>query len=83
MEYFESDEYQTSLHSRTLLVTNVPHSMHSDQGLLKLMDSYNVKHPISQAHIARKVGGLPELIKKHETAVRKLESILVKYLSGK
>ncbi|CAG8571374.1 3957_t:CDS:2 [Cetraspora pellucida] len=81
MNYFESDEYQTSLHSRTLLVTNVPHSMQSDQGLLKLMDSFNVKYPISQAHIARKVGKLPELLKKHEVAVRKLESVLVKYLN--
>ncbi|CAG8623690.1 708_t:CDS:2, partial [Racocetra fulgida] len=81
MNYFESDEYQTSLHARTLLVTNVPHSMQSDQGLLKLMDSFNVNCPISQAHIARKVGKLPELLKKHEDAVRKLESVLVNYLN--
>ncbi|CAG8778794.1 8576_t:CDS:2, partial [Racocetra persica] len=81
MNYFESDEYQTSLHARTLLVTNVPHSMQSDQGLLKLLDSFNVKYPISQAHISRKVGKLPELLKKHDDSVRKLESVLVKYLS--
>ncbi|CAG8472360.1 10585_t:CDS:2 [Dentiscutata erythropus] len=79
--YFESEEYQASLHSRTLLITNVPHSMQSDQGLLKLMESLNVKYPISDAHIAREVGKLPKLLKKHDSAVRKLESVLAKYLS--
>ncbi|KAF0442744.1 DUF221-domain-containing protein [Gigaspora margarita] len=79
--YFESEEFQTSLHSRTLLITNIPNSMRSDKGLLELMESFHVKYPISEAHIVREVGKLPKLLKKHDTAVRNLETVLANYLS--
>lgn len=81
-QYFRSEEYQSSLHSRTILITGVPSNMQSDEGLQKyIIGNLKVNQQlISQAHISRKVGRLPELIDEYEKAVRELESVLVKYL---
>lgn len=82
-DYFRSEEYQSSLHSRTLLITGVPSHMQSDEGLLKyIKEMLKIKQPIAQAHISRKVGRLPELIKEHDKSVRKLESVLTRYLDN-
>ncbi|CAJ0828201.1 43_t:CDS:10 [Entrophospora sp. SA101] len=78
--YFESDEYRNSLHSRTLLVTHLPSSLRSDEGLRNYIHSIDIKYPVLEAHVARKVGNLPDLIKEHEEAVKKLEAVLAKYL---
>ena len=37
-EYFESHEYQTSLHARTLMVTEIPKSLRTDEGVMRLVD---------------------------------------------
>ncbi|CAI2170436.1 19995_t:CDS:2 [Funneliformis geosporum] len=82
-DYFRSEEYQSSLHSRTLLITGVPTHMQSDEGLHKyIKEMLKIKQPITQAHISRKVGRLPELIKEHDQSVRKLESVLTRYLNN-
>nr|CAG8564674.1 9253_t:CDS:10 [Entrophospora candida] len=78
--YFESDEYRNSLHSRTLLVIHLPSSLRSDEGLRNYIHSLDIKYPVLEAHVARKVGNLPDLIKEHEEAVKKLEAVLAKYL---
>ena len=36
--YMDSSDYQTSLHSRTLMVTDIPRSLRSDQGIVQLTD---------------------------------------------
>ncbi|RHZ87104.1 hypothetical protein Glove_40g12 [Diversispora epigaea] len=80
LDYFSSEEYQKSLHSRTLLVMGIPHSMKTDEELKTFVDSLRLKYPITEAHISRKVDNLTELLKEHSEAVRKLEGILCKYL---
>ncbi|KAL4785684.1 hypothetical protein BJX76DRAFT_346866 [Aspergillus varians] len=68
--YFESSDYQRSLHARTLMITDVPRDVRSDEGFL----------PIPRSSVGRNVKGLPKLIKEHDETVRKLESVLAKYL---
>ena len=78
--YFESSEYQRSLHARTLMITDIPSPDRSDEGILRLTDLVNPTATIPRASIGRNVRDLPSLIKEHEDAVRELESILAKYL---
>ena len=80
--YFESPEYLHSLHSRTLMFTDIPPASRTDEGLLRLADEVEQTSGIPRASIARNVKELPELIEKHEKAVRALESVLAKYLKN-
>ncbi|CAI2165331.1 8471_t:CDS:2 [Funneliformis geosporum] len=80
MGYFKSEGYRRSLHSKTLLITGVPKSKQSDQGLIEFMELIKVKFPISESAIARDVGELPELVIEREEDVRDLERALIKYL---
>lgn len=80
--YFSSDEYQSSLHSRTLMMIDLPNKERNDRALAaRAMDLKNAA-PFSQAQMGREVGKLPLLIEKHEEAVRKLEGYLAKYLKN-
>lgn len=36
--YFDSSDYQRSLHARTLLLTDIPASMRSDEGIVKITE---------------------------------------------
>ncbi|KAJ5722638.1 hypothetical protein N7488_000673 [Penicillium malachiteum] len=79
-KYFESSDYQRSLHARTLMVTDIPTADRSDEGILRLTDKVNPTAALPRAAIGRNVRDLPSIIKEHEDAVRELESILAKYL---
>lgn len=79
-KYFESEEYQKSLHARTLLVTDVPKKKCSDEGLAAIIDQVAPNASFSRTTIARNVRHLPQLITDYEEAVRKLEKILSRYL---
>lgn len=81
-EWFRSPEYVQSFYARTLLVTEVPKKLQSDEGLRAIFESVQVPYPTTSVHIGRKVGRLPELIEYHNDAVRELEAVLVKYLKG-
>ncbi|KAK8004361.1 hypothetical protein PG989_004080 [Apiospora arundinis] len=80
-EYFESSDYQNSLFARTLMVTDIPKSYRSDEGVARLADEVDTTGDPTGI-IARSVKGLPELIEKHEEAVRELEAVLSKYLKN-
>ena len=80
--YFQTPEYQMSLHARTLMVTDIPSNMRTDEGLLRLTDEVNPTGVLPNAAIGRNVKILPDLIKEHEEAVKKLESVLSKYLKN-
>ncbi|GBB83946.1 hypothetical protein RclHR1_01060010 [Rhizophagus clarus] len=82
IEYFKSDEYRKSLHSRTLLISGLPNSMQSDQGLVDFIELIKIEIPVDEAVIARDVGKLPDLVLEREAAVRGLENVLIKYLKG-
>ena len=79
-EWFRSPEYIQSFYARTLMVTEVPRKLQSDEGLRAIFESVQVPYPTTSVHIGRKVGRLPELIEYHNDAVRELEQVLVKYL---
>lgn len=80
--YFDSSEYQRSLHSRTLLLTDLPKEYRSDDGILKITEEVQATDSVPRAAIARNVKDLPDLVEEHEEAVRKLEGILAKYLKN-
>ncbi|KAH6620471.1 hypothetical protein C7974DRAFT_315765 [Boeremia exigua] len=80
--YFESKEYQASLHSRTLLLTHIPPSSRTDAGIVELVESGKQTDGVPRAVVGRNVKDLPELIEQHDEAVRELEQHLAKYLSN-
>ncbi|KAI3399687.1 hypothetical protein diail_6036 [Diaporthe ilicicola] len=78
--YFESPEYQQSLHSRTLMLYDIPKKLSSDEGIARLIDIVAPNSSFSRTAIARDVKVLPKLVEEHERVVRKLEKVLSKYL---
>ncbi|KAK2614282.1 hypothetical protein N8I77_001127 [Diaporthe amygdali] len=79
-EYFETPEYQQSLHSRTLMLYDIPKKLSSDEGIARLIDIVAPNSSFSRTAIARDVKVLPKLVEEHEKTVRKLEKVLSKYL---
>ena len=79
-DYFQSPEYQQSLHARTLLVTDLPPEMRSDEGVMRLTDEVNPLGILPKTTVGRNVRVLPELIEEHEENVKKLEGVLATYL---
>ena len=80
--YFLSSEYQNSLHSRSIWVTDIAKADRSDEGILRIADAVEQTASIPRAVVARNVKELPVLIKEHTEMVKKLESILAKYLKN-
>jgi calcium permeable stress-gated cation channel len=82
-KFFHSVEYQGSMHSRTLLVADVPRNAQSDEGLAQLATRFKPDSiHYAQAHIGRDMGELPELLEQHEKAVKRLEKYLAVYLKN-
>lgn len=81
-KYFDSDEYQNSLHSRTLMLYDLPRESSSDEGIARIIDGVVPNSSFARTAIARNVKDLPELNEEHDKAVRKLEKILAKYLKN-
>ena len=78
--YFQSSDYQRSLHARTLMILDIPQTARSEEGIMRLTDEVNPTAALPRASVGRNVKGLPKLIKEHDETVRKLESVLAKYL---
>lgn len=81
-QYFESADYLQSLHSRTLMFTDIPPASRSDEGILRLADEVEKTAGLPRAAVARNVKELPDLIEEHEEAVRELEAVLSGYLKN-
>jgi hypothetical protein len=79
-QYYESPEYQQSLHARTLMLYDIPKNMSTDEGIARIIDEVVPNSSFSRTAVARNVRILPELISEHDKAVRKLEKVLAKYL---
>ncbi|KAJ9667967.1 hypothetical protein H2201_001772 [Coniosporium apollinis] len=79
-DYFNSPEYQASLHARTLMLTDIPKSLRTDEGIVKIIDDVKPTAEVPRAAIARNAKDLPELVEEHEEAVKELERHLAKYL---
>ncbi|QIW95723.1 hypothetical protein AMS68_001241 [Peltaster fructicola] len=80
--FFDSPDYQRSLHARTLLLTDIPTEMRTDDGITRITENLKTTHSVPRAAIARNVKDLPDLIEEHEKAVRELEAVLAKYLKN-
>jgi hypothetical protein len=80
--WFRSPEYAESFYARTLQILHVPKKNQSDEGIKAIFDTVKMPYPTTSVHIGRKVGKLPDLIDYHNTTVRELEAVLVKYLKG-
>lgn len=81
-QYFDSQEYRSSLHSRTLLITDIPKELRTDDGIVRITEETRASTEVPRAAIARNVKDLPELVEEHEDAVKKLEKVLAKYLKN-
>ncbi|KAK4100913.1 DUF221-domain-containing protein [Parathielavia hyrcaniae] len=79
-EYMKSDEYHQSLHARTLMLYDIPKNLRSDEGIARIIDTVAPNSSFARTAVARDVKVLPDLIRQHEAAVRKLEKVLAKYL---
>ncbi|KAL2860611.1 hypothetical protein BJX68DRAFT_225739 [Aspergillus pseudodeflectus] len=80
--YFESSDYQRSLHARTLMITDIPPELRTEEGVMRLTEELNPTAAIPRSSVGRNVKILPKLIKEHEETVRNLESVLAKYLKN-
>ncbi|KAJ1025085.1 hypothetical protein NDA18_004369 [Ustilago nuda] len=80
--YFRSEEYQTSFHARTLMLTDVKKRYQADDALGAVLSELRMPYPTTEVHIGRRVGVLPDLIEKHNDLVRQLERVLAKYLKN-
>ena len=78
--WFRSPEYMDSFYTRTLMIQDVPKKFQSDEGIRAIFQSMQMPYPTTSVHIGRRVGDLPQLIKKHNNTVRELEHVLVAYL---
>ncbi|BEJ11918.1 hypothetical protein CspHIS471_0203780 [Cutaneotrichosporon sp. HIS471] len=83
--WFRSPGYASKIYARTLMVTQVPKSYRSDEGLVHLMgqlkvDGIKIRDSIDCATIGRRLGDFPKLVHDHNEAVRDLERALTKYL---
>ncbi|KAL2021308.1 hypothetical protein VTK56DRAFT_7279 [Thermocarpiscus australiensis] len=79
-QYMKSEEYQQSLHARTLMLYDIPKNLASDEGIARIIDKVAPSSSFSRTAVARDVKILPRLIEEHEKAVRKLEKVLAAYL---
>ncbi|KAL5113476.1 hypothetical protein ACEQ8H_008640 [Pleosporales sp. CAS-2024a] len=78
--YFDSSEYQASLHSRSLLITHIPKSSRTDAGIVELVEQAKQTDDVPRTAIGRNVKDLPNMIEAHSEAVRDLEKHLARYL---
>ncbi|GAA5989842.1 hypothetical protein JCM10908_002342 [Rhodotorula pacifica] len=78
-QWFRSPAYQDMLYARSLMITQVSKKYQTDAGLHSLLLSLNIPYPTTAVHIGRRVGALPELVKKHNETVKELEEVLTRY----
>ncbi|TGO19460.1 hypothetical protein BTUL_0004g00980 [Botrytis tulipae] len=78
--YFESPDYQASLHARTLMINDIPKTLRTDEGIGRVIDVVAPQSSFSRTVVARNVKELPELIEQHNQTVRDLEGYLARYL---
>ncbi|KAK6593985.1 hypothetical protein H4I96_10898 [Botrytis cinerea] len=64
--YFESADYQASLHARTLMINDIPKTLRTDEGIGRVIDVVAPQSSFSRTVVARNVKELPELIEQHD-----------------
>ncbi|KAH8929123.1 DUF221-domain-containing protein [Atractiella rhizophila] len=80
--YFRSNEYQRMLSARSIIATQIPKNLQSDQGLMQIFSNLQIPYPTTAIHIGRRVGDIPKLLEQHNDSVRQLEQVLTTYLKN-
>ncbi|KAI9749757.1 MAG: hypothetical protein M4579_006758 [Chaenotheca gracillima] len=79
--YFDTPEYQNTLHARTLMLTELPKLYQTDEGIERVIEEVRqTPRPLSSS-IARNVKELPKLTKQHNEINAELESYIIKYIN--
>ncbi|KAF9934010.1 hypothetical protein FBU30_003728 [Linnemannia zychae] len=81
IQYFESEEYQENMASRTLMLAGLPDNLQDDTKLATFMSSLGTRDQPLQAVVGRKVDKLPELMAEHKKMVTALEKVMAKYFA--
>jgi hypothetical protein len=81
-QYFESSEYRNSLHARTLMITDIPKELRTDEGITRIVEGAGGSRETPRAAVARNVKDLPELVEEYEDLVKSLEKVLARYLKN-
>ncbi|KAK7206449.1 hypothetical protein BZA70DRAFT_294726 [Myxozyma melibiosi] len=86
--YFTSFDYQSSIHARTLLITELSKPYRSNEGIIKILKDAAARSTIAssssiaidQIFVGRSVRGLGKLVRMREKTVYRLEKVFAKYL---
>ncbi|KAG0176746.1 hypothetical protein DFQ28_000062 [Apophysomyces sp. BC1034] len=78
-QFFRHPANQTS--AKSLLISNVPEAMRSDEKIKKWLETKSLPFPIQEAMIGHHSDKLTKLTKEHEEAVHSLEDTLSSYLN--
>ncbi|KAJ1970760.1 hypothetical protein H4R35_005674, partial [Dimargaris xerosporica] len=81
-EYFHSDRYLSSMHSRTLIMARVPTNLRDDQALFEYVQELTPSFRVVSVSVGRQLGSLPKLVDRHTTMINKLERVLASYLQN-
>ncbi|KAI9843120.1 MAG: Transmembrane protein 63C [Sclerophora amabilis] len=79
--YLDSPDYQAALHSRTLMVTEIPKLYQSDDGMGRVIEEARPTPRPLHCSIARNVKDLPKLKSQHDEVNSRLETCVIKYLT--
>ncbi|KAM0753509.1 DUF221-domain-containing protein [Meredithblackwellia eburnea MCA 4105] len=77
--WFLSNEYQLSLATRTVLITDIPKSYRTDKTITFHLSHLDLPARPVAVHVGHSAGQLPKLIAEHDNAVRDLESTITTY----
>ncbi|KAI9197374.1 uncharacterized protein BJ171DRAFT_520098 [Polychytrium aggregatum] len=78
--WFGSQSFQQSFHNRTVLLTNLPPSLQTDEALTDFIKTLDLRYPFVHAMVGRKIEKLPALISEYERTMALLERSLCKSL---
>jgi hypothetical protein len=79
-QYFTSPDYVASVHSKSILILNIPKECTSDS--TRWAESIGIRSRIAEASIGHNSEKLSKLVVEHEEAVKQLEITLSSYLKG-
>ncbi|KAI0243675.1 hypothetical protein L0F63_002504 [Massospora cicadina] len=81
--HFNSEDYRSRLHTRTLLLTHLPRHFRSDQGIASFLKGLGLLYSPEFCIAGCQVGHLPHLVKEYNTTIRQLEQVLARVSCSK
>lgn len=81
--YLQSPEYLEAVHSRTLVLLNIPEKSRTTKGVAEILNSMNLGVSPRAIHVAHELGTLSEETTEYTKLVLEFEGIMTKYLDAK